>query len=373
MNSEDLNASASTGVLHGAVDNFISPRLLSGWVRNSEKIGLGLDITVNVYRGDTLIAQGAPTRSRPDIVASQDYLTEFRLVCNEDVADELIAFDLLRIVACDREGRTARLYIWDRVRGFALGRLLEDAPPLGKAAAAAFLHSIGRNPAFPQEAREAILNVHDLHFEEDSRRLLYNFESLGKDCSLGAVQRAYGAEPLGLLRFAGTSVDGVLSALRTRFAGVGSPEFTRLIASETGEYYSSDSRYGMSSHTFMFEGDVVFQRFYAQQCKKISFLVRNILEKLEEGDKIFVVHSIPERISDSKLLELQAAIRSIGKGALLYLRPPSADLPAGQLITRADGILEGSVFTIQGVDATPEIRECWLKVLKQAETAARSP
>jgi hypothetical protein len=371
MTGDNLNIAPPVGVLQGAVDNFIPPRLISGWVRDSEKRGNGLDITVSIYLGDRLIARGPPTRSRPDIVASPDYLTEFRLVCSEDVPDEKIAFDLLRIVAHDSAGRTARLYIWDRVRGFAFGRVLEIAPSLGKAAAAALLQHIGRNANISPEAREAVLDAHDLHFEEEDRRLLYQFESLGKDCSLGAVQRAYGAEPLGLLRFAGIGVESVIAAIRNRFRGVGAPEFTRLIASDTKEYYSSDTRYGMSSHTFMYEEDVAFERFFEQQCKKISFLARNILEKLAEGEKIFVVHAIPESLSTQKLQTLLSAIREIGRSSLLYLRAPSPDLPAGQLTTRDDGIMEGSVLQFQGVEAAAGIRESWIKVLRQAEQLAR--
>jgi hypothetical protein len=371
MDGDNLNVTAIRGRLEGAVDNFVAPRLLTGWVRNSERVGSGQDITVSVYRGNVLIAKGPPTRSRADIVSSSDYFSEFRLECSEDLPDEIIAFDLLRIIASDQEGRTARLFVWDRVRGRALSRLLEYCPALGKEAVGALLYNIGLNKNLTEEVRTAVRKVHDSHFEEKITQLLYQFESLGNDCSLGGLQRAFGAEPLGLFRFAGIEIDDVVRALRGRCIGVGSPEFTRLILSDGGEYISTDTRYGMSSHTFVCEGDVALDRFYEQQCKKIAFLARNILEKLEEGEKIFLVHAMPNFISDEKLQELLVLMRELGSGLLLYLHAPSEDLPVGQFRSRRDGIMEGSVRSVRGDDDSPESRESWLQVLLHASAHVR--
>jgi hypothetical protein len=365
MNSE-VGPTQLVGELYGAVDDFTAPRLLSGWAVNSESVGEGRDITISVYRGELLIGRDHLVGCRPDIVSSQDYLTEFRVVCTEDISDESIAFDVIRIVASDTSGRTKRLFIWDRVRGSALGRILGSAPPFGREATAVLLQSIVHNSNLPPKARDAVLDTHDRHFEEESRQLVYRFESLGKDGSLGALQRAYGAEPLGLLRFAGIGIDAVTRAIRDKFDGVGAAEFTRITAGDTQEYYSSDTRYGMSSHTFVHVGETDFQRFFDRQCKKLSFSATKIVEELEEGDRIFVIHAIPDRIPDSQLRNLLAAMRQLGNAPLLYLRPPSMDLPPGRLLTRSDGIMEGSVMAIQGADAAAEIRGSWLKVLRLA-------
>ena len=39
----------------------------------------------------------------------------------------------------------------------------------------------------------------------DDRDLVLQFESIGDNCELGLVQRRAGSEPLGLLRFAGST------------------------------------------------------------------------------------------------------------------------------------------------------------------------
>ena len=47
----------------------------------------------------------------------------------------------------------------------------------------------------------------------EDRELVLHFESIGDNCELGLVQRRAGAEPLGLLRFAGAPLRSFLRAL----------------------------------------------------------------------------------------------------------------------------------------------------------------
>jgi hypothetical protein len=366
--SESVSLAHLSGNLTGAVDWFVPPRLISGWVKNSQQIGEGNDIFITAYRGDRVVAEGRPTRYRPDIVNDENYLTAFSLYCTEDIPDEVIAFDLIRIEAHDSSGTRCRIGIWDRVKSNSIDSLFQSSGPLGESATAAMLRWLGTNPGLNEQARQAILNVHDQYFEDDNRRLMFQFESLGKDCSLGSVQRAYGAEPLGLFRFSGLSIDSVINAMQEQFFGIGSAEFTRLEASDTGEYYSKDTRYYMSSHTFVYEADVDFESFYKQYCKKLQFLVRNILEKLREGEKIFVIHAIPDEISDVKLHRLFELIQGFGTSRLLYLQVATEQYPTGTIIMRDDGIMAGYTHQIQGelIQPTAEVRMSWINILRKA-------
>jgi hypothetical protein len=353
--------------LYGAIETFTAPGILTGWVRNSENIGNGLDITISIYKDDKLIGEGRPTRSRHDIVNNPVYLTGFGITCSEDITDEMIAFEQLRIEAHDRDGRTSRLPIWDRVRAIAFDNLMTATVPLGKSSISAILKTLGQNKKIDEDARKAIQDVYELYFEGNNLEILFGFESLGRDCSLGAVQRFYGAEPLGLFRFSGIKIDSMLAAFKSQFKGIGSPEFTRLDLHTGREYYSRDIRYDMWSHTYVFENDVEFDRLYKQQCKKLTFLVRNIVEKLRDGEKIFVIHAIPEQISDDKLLDLLGEIRKFGRSPLLYLQPPTDLYPSGTVIVRDDGIISGYVPHIP-LDVSPTAVACeqWLSVLKAA-------
>jgi len=160
--------------------------------------------------------------------------------------------------------------------------------------------------------------------------------------------------------------------MRDRFKGIGDPEFTRVaVQGDAREYFINDTRYGMNSHTFIYEGDVDYDDFYKKQCKKLQFLVRNMLEKLKEERKIFVIHRIPEAVPAKKLVALQALIQSYGAGRLLYLEAANDVCPPGTFMMRDDGIMQGYVLPYQdGAGAlVAETRQSWLRVLQKAEAA----
>ncbi len=71
--------------------------------------------------------------------------------------------------------------------------------------------------------------------------------------------RHFGAEPLGLLRWADIYHDHLATALETEFAGVGEPEFTNLfVPSSSGrpEYRTTHKRYHMDIRTFVHSDEV---------------------------------------------------------------------------------------------------------------------
>ena len=87
------------------------------------------------------------------------------------------------------------------------------------------------------------------------RELMMQFESLGADpggCEFGLVQRTFGAEPLGLLRWATIGAANLTDALNVGFEGVGDPANTELAVAAQGtreEYTVRDRRFGMLMHT----------------------------------------------------------------------------------------------------------------------------
>lgn len=85
--------------------------------------------------------------------------------------------------------------------------------------------------------------------------LVLQFESLGDNCELGLVQRRMGAEPLGLLRFAGAPLRNLLRAMRNRFALIDDPAHVRLQV-ENGEYMVRLTKYDLIYHAHARVGDV---------------------------------------------------------------------------------------------------------------------
>lgn len=166
---------------------------------------------------------------------------------------------------------------------------------------------------------EAITVVED----EAARALLLDFESLGSDCEFGLVQRRFGAEPLGLLRFNSVQLGGLLQALAHRFEDMGAPEHTELAVLPNGEYFIRDRRFGLAMHTFLFKWNEDADRLHAKFCRRVAFLKDKLLEDLAEARKTFVFLS--STLQFDELLMLHAALRRLGDVALLHARPIGAD------------------------------------------------
>ncbi len=167
------------------------------------------------------------------------------------------------------------------------------------------------------------------------------FESLGDSCEFGMVQRRFGAEPLGLLRWSGTGPDSLAAAFRARFAGVGEPEFTE-IGLLDGEYITTDTRYHMFTHTFTHEAAAPRDKFYAMQCKRIRFLREKLLQDLANPEKIFLYsHRL---LNDQLTDELFDDMRSVGpRITLVCVRLADKDHPAGSVRFRREGLLVGAI------------------------------
>ena len=148
--------------------------------------------------------------------------------------------------------------------------------------------------------------------------LMFDLKSLGDNCEFGVVQRYYGAEPLGLLRFTSTPSKLLIAALNNGFAGVGDPENTTLITHQ-GDYVSGDKRYHMVMHTFIPDiGDDRNKRLLSV-CRRIRFLREKLLQDLKDAEKIFV-YSCREVLNESEIRELRSALLRYGDNRLLFVK-----------------------------------------------------
>jgi hypothetical protein len=372
------------GGLSGVVDRFIRPRTLKGWVINRERRCGGKDITITARLSGRLIGEGRPIAERPDVVDERGYLAGFQLECSEDIPDEAVAFGRLNIDASDPLGATGTLPIYDRERNIALATVLRSAPPMGAEAVSTLLGVIAAKATLTGEAKQALVDLRTRHFSEGGatpkpppardpaaeadRQLMMRFESLGADCDLGIVQRSFGAEPLGLLRFSSIRTQELTAALADRLRGVGSPVLTVLSVDNEGEYRTSDRRYGMQAHTFFFEGSVERDELFGQQCKKIAYLARNLLETIEDGEKILVHHMMPNRLSEAQLQALLDAVRAIGPSPLLYVENAVADGQSGTVVLRDNGLLVGYLARVEdkAAQTAQANAEVWRSICRAA-------
>jgi tetratricopeptide (TPR) repeat protein len=171
--------------------------------------------------------------------------------------------------------------------------------------------------------------------------LLMKFESLGENCELGFVQRHYGAEPLGLLRWAGIPLPKLIRGLEDGFAGVGTPANTAMyVDPNIQEYRIADKTYDLSMHTFIAEDKenegVIFEKI----CRRARYLRQKLLDDLALGEKIFVFQS-DNGLSDQAAGRLHAALRRYGNNALLVVRGESATRLPGEVESLVDNLFVG--------------------------------
>ncbi len=211
-------------------------------------------------------------------------------------------------------------------------------------------------PGDEDAADEASALLEDAPSETAESKLLSRFESLGATaagCEFGLVQRRFGCEPLGLLRWAKIDLDGLVGALGDEFAGIGTAENTQLLIraedEDHQEYYVEDRRLGYSTHTFVKVEDTSFDRMLAQSLRRLTFLRAKLIEDLRAGEKVFV-YKLGAKFSDeSGMRRLFDAVRAYGDNVLLCVTMADDAHPVGTLRMLEPGLFAGYVGTFMGV------------------------
>ena len=172
-------------------------------------------------------------------------------------------------------------------------------------------------------------------------QLLLAFESLGSDCELGLLQRRYKAEPLGLLRWGGPTIEHLIVGLREGFARLGEPGTLRLEDKGT-EYLMHDDVYKILMHTFIAVDPAKEQKILQQLGRRLIFLRRLLLDQIEAAGSIFVFKDVLG-VGTSKLVELHREMSRLGPATLLVVQKAGADRRPGDVETIEDRLLLGTV------------------------------
>lgn len=202
--------------------------------------------------------------------------------------------------------------------------------------------------------------------------LLKRFESLGDDCEFGLVQRIFQADALGLLRWARTLPADFLKALEAKFDGVGNPEHT-IIRIQGYEYMTEDRRFSMVSHTFTPPSMTPLEEFSVEQCRRMQWLRRKLLDDLSNARKIFVYKT--ESVSDDEVLAIYSALLRYSRNVcLLFVRLQNGGHPAGTLQRVTGNLFVGYMDKFSTVDISVSIwvRLC-LDVAAQLDVGAGEP
>ncbi len=169
------------------------------------------------------------------------------------------------------------------------------------------------------------------------------FEGLGHNCEFGILQRRVGAEPLGLLRFAGITLDGLLHGLECRFEGLGTAISVHAEPADGGglEYIVRDETYDIGLHSFLLTDQTTIARVQAEFGLRLRFMRDHFIGQLQGGDRMFVFQR-PGQITRSQAAPLLTRLRAYGPNALLYV-DQSPGLPPGAVEQLEHGLFHGTL------------------------------
>lgn len=231
---------------------------------------------------------------------------------------------------------SVELLLPDAVRPSEL-TLVDDDRQLGLyVRSVALLRVVAR--ATPEPAPAAAV----VRAEPTLQELALSFESLGENCELGLVQRKWGAEPLGLLRFASSPLDKLLPALRNRFRQMGDAGMLEVQLGGGQEYMVLDRKYGFLYHAWAKVGELTPEQILTREYRRVPFLIRKLTEDLQGGDKIFVYHGLTPLIPQ-QVRAMSSALRLYGPGRLLWLELADAEHPAGTVEWAESNVIKGYI------------------------------
>ena len=205
-------------------------------------------------------------------------------------------------------------------------------------------------------------------------------EVLGDNCEFGLVQRRGGAEPLGLLRFAGIflpieiRLEKLVAALERKFEGLAAEEtITVYLAGEPGrrEYLVRESAYDLMYHTYVSEGTVGLEEMREREIKRLRFLRRKLLEDLEAGEKIWVWKSAATLDAD-QVQPLLQVLRSLGPNTLLWVVEGDERHRPGSIERLDRDFVKGYIERFAPYDNAPDIRPAaWFEVCQRTHHLCR--
>lgn len=198
--------------------------------------------------------------------------------------------------------------------------------------------------------------------------LLAHFESAGDDCEFGFVQRFYGIEALGLLRFAGLALENLVPALNARFAGIASGDTLRMVGQvdrPEEDIMGHEQRYGLTYHTYRFARDTDIGELHRTEMRRLPRLAEKFMEDAESGEKIFIVKSKNEP-HPAQIGCILAAFRRTGRATLLWIREAPKSVMPGTAGWLMPGLMVGFVDRLEAPPMKQISPDSWLAACRAA-------
>jgi Sel1 repeat len=191
----------------------------------------------------------------------------------------------------------------------------------------------GRSPLTPEalERREALMHM----------------QSLGINCEFGFLQRACGAEPLGLFRWTFAPLAKLVTALEQEFSGLTNRNLPIVKMNDDSEFVIEDPVYGFRHHTFLFASNgATLAMVKRGELLRVAMLTESLLEEIREQRKLFVYHDANQS-SLTEVRRLLAALNRSGPNTLLWMVGPKPNARVGEVRWLEPGLIEGIVSGFQ--------------------------
>jgi hypothetical protein len=195
--------------------------------------------------------------------------------------------------------------------------------------------------------------------------LVNHFESLGRGCEFGFLQRRAGAEPMGLLRFASMPLEGLIRGLQSQFAGIGDADSLALSRND-GEYWIEVPKFALRYHTELYEGEITPEELVQLERRKVKFLAAGLIDGLKSGSKIFV-YLQRQPVTDGEFDTLRTALASCGPATLLWVAASDRTHPADTVELLDERLMVGYLGRLAPRQALYDVDYAsWMAICRRA-------
>jgi glycosyltransferase involved in cell wall biosynthesis len=197
--------------------------------------------------------------------------------------------------------------------------------------------------------------------------ILEQFESIGLNCEFGLVQRAFGIEQLGLLKWCVSEPEMLIEALQRRFDGIGE-EGNVEIGRHGWEYDIIDKAYGFRGHSFVPVESIEISEFKKNTENRLNLLKRKLIEDLEDGQKIFVYKQNGQPFPDETMFRIANLIWEFGGSTLFWVCDHKiTGKPAGTVDQLSKNLIRGHITRLAPYDDAHSIDlEGWIDLCRKA-------
>ena len=227
------------------------------------------------------------------------------------------------------------------------------------------------------QSRDAINRILTQRIGLGMGQLAGRFESLGRNCEFGLLQVHLGLDRdigpgIGLFRFSSINLNNLLVGLHERFERIGETlTFEGAVENATGfDLIMREKSYGMILHASAPPGAQALARMQTRAPASLRLRSRLLLERIANGDRIFVVQARGQ-IARPLMLPLLTALRGIGDAALLIV-DQSPLVPRGAVEKLEYGLYHGKLDVLAPEeDSGQSDVPGWASILANAYILAR--